>query len=298
MIITIDIGGTEIKTGIINEAKQLMPLKKYATNPFEPNFSMLDRLTEVLDDIVPEYADVNGVAISSAGVIDYEQGVVAFANENIPGYMGTAIRSYIEERYTLPCTVENDVNCALIGELSQSTYDDVENAIMFTIGTGVGGAVYINNDLYRGQNFSAGEVGYSIINGQPIERVASTTALVQFVKDRLPESEREVVDGKWIFSQAKAGNQLCQEGIQELIHHLATHIVNSMSLLNPDVIILGGGIMEQETFLRPLIESKIDELYHNELVKSSMRLEFATLGNKAGMIGAYEVFKKRRDNHV
>lgn len=292
MIITIDIGGTAIKTGFMQDGK-LTTLAQYPTDPKRENFSMLATLDNILDDILAQYPEAAGVALSSAGVIDHQQGRVAFANENIPGYKGTELAAHIEATYHLPCSVDNDVNCALMGELSLPRYQAVDSALMFTIGTGVGGAVYLNGDLYRGPTFSAGEVGYSIINGQPIERVASTTALVAYVKERVDETVRDDVDGKWIFAQAKDGHAICQEGIEWLVHHLTTHIVNTVSLLNPEVVILGGGIMEQVDYLRPLIDTKFKELYQNTLVLRQTEIAFAQLGNRAGMIGAYEVFKTK-----
>lgn len=287
MILTIDIGGTAIKTGVIEQGGPLTELDVYPTNPFAENFSMLERIDMIIEGTLQDYADIEGVAISSAGIIDANTGAVIYANENIPDYKGTQIKQHVETTYNLPCEVENDVNCALLGELTRQEHQQTSSAIMFTIGTGVGGAMYLGNQLFHGNRFSAGEVGYSFIDGQPIERVASTTALVDYVKARVDASvDSETIDGHYIFDQAKAGDALCQEAIEQLVSYLATLIINSVSLINPEVVILGGGIMEQSSYLRPLITKAVASKYTNDLVLKSTHIDFASLGNKAGMVGA------------
>ncbi|MFL8887639.1 ROK family protein [Helcococcus kunzii] len=289
MILTLDIGGTQIKTGLINSEGQLIEKSKHDTNVKSENFNMLDRISKIINKKIEEY-DIEGIAISTAGVVDFNNRKIVFANKNIQNYTGTEISKYIYEKYVLPSTVENDVNCALLGELSLEKYSEIKSAVMFTIGTGVGGSIAINGEIFRGATFSAGEVGYTIQNGKNIEDIASTTSLVKNVKDRI---KKEDINGLWIFEQAKRGDKVCVEEIDNLLDNIAILINNVVSIINPDVIILGGGIMEQEEYIRPILEDKLKNILKNELVKNSLKIEFAKLGNDAGMMGAYRQFKKR-----
>ncbi|MFM1524122.1 MULTISPECIES: ROK family protein [Helcococcus] len=289
MILTLDIGGTNIKTGIFENSK-FTQLNSYETGIKDSSFNMLDRISFIIDE-TQKYHKISGVAISTAGIVDSMNGKIAYANENIPNYKGTEISKYIMQKYNLQSTVENDVNCALLGELTQAKYRDVQNALMFTIGTGVGGALYVNGKLLFGHSFSGGEVGYSIFNGQNIEKIASTTSLVNNVKSRINIEE---IDGKWIFDQAiNYKNQICVEEIDKLVENIVNLVVNSVSLLNPEYVILGGGIMEQKEYLQLIIQEKFEKMYTNNFVKQYTNIEFAELGNTAGMFGAYEVYRNK-----
>lgn len=260
------------------------------TNVQEENFLMENRLSEVLKRI-SDKVDVKGIAISTAGIVDSKTGEIVYANKNIPNYKGTKLKEILETKYNVPVSVENDVNSALLGEVSFGSFDAVHSALMLTIGTGVGGALYLNGGIYHGFSHSAGEVGYSIINDRNIEDIASTTALVRNVKTRLALDE---VDGRWIFEQAiHHENEVCIEEINRLVRGLVYLISNYVALFNPEFVILGGGIMEQSDYLRPLILNTFERVNTNQLVVENTTIEFASLGNEAGMLGAYSYFKKQ-----
>lgn len=260
------------------------------TNIKEENFLMEDRLSEVLEHI-SDKVDIKGIAISTAGIVDSETGVIIYANKNIPNYKGTKLKDILEAKYNVPVSVENDVNSALLGEVNYGAFDSIHSALMLTIGTGVGGALYLNGGIYHGFSHSAGEVGYAIINDRNIEDIASTTALVRNVKTRLALDE---VDGRWIFEQAiHHENEVCIEEINRLVRGLVYLISNYVALFNPEFVILGGGIMEQSDYLRPLILNTFEKVNTNQLVVENTTIEFASLGNEAGMLGAYNHFKKQ-----
>lgn len=288
MIALIDIGGTQIKYGILNERiEKMTPLGKINTNTGEENFSLLTRIHYIIRKVKEKYS-VSGIAISSAGVIEPEIGTVLYANANIPNYIGTKIKYELEKIYDVPCSVENDVNCALLGELHFGELQNIQNALMITIGTGVGGSIYLNGEVFHGQSFSAGEIGYSYLGNDNIESVASARALVNKVQQRMGDF---TIDGFWVFEQAKQGNIICIEEIDKFTDALVKIIINNISLLNPEVVILGGGIMEQKEYLSQKINQKF-KFYQNDYVRSRTIIHFATLGNQAGMLGAYQHFKE------
>lgn len=290
MLAIIDIGGTSIKYGVINpKTEEYEVLGAIDTNVSEENFRVEKRIDTVMDNIQSKYI-IEGIAISTAGIVNHTTGEIVYANENLPRYKGTELKNILEEKYRVRVSVENDVRSALLGEIHFGKRKNIHSALMLTIGTGVGGALYLNNEIYHGFMHSAGEIGYAVVNQQNIEKVASTTALVRKVQDEIPD---QTIDGRWIFEQAIHYNHpVCVEAIDELVTNLALVINNYISLLNPEVVILGGGIMEQTDYLKPLFHEKLNEISTNQLVKENTEILFASLGNKAGMLGAYSHFKK------
>lgn len=291
MIVMIDIGGTNIKYGVIDpQTENYQLLGELATATATENFQMEKRLEIILQSVLKEY-EIEGIAISTAGVVDADTGEIIYANKNITNYKGTQLKQLLEEKYQVPVTVENDVNSALLGELTFGNYGDVHSALMLTIGTGVGGALYLNGHIHHGFSHSGGEVGYALVNGQNIEDVASTRALVERVAKEVDEP---AINGHWVFEQAiHQQNPLAIQEIDYLIEGITQLINNYVALLNPQYVILGGGIMEQVDYLKPRIMKRFEEINKNKLVVKNTTIEFARLGNQAGMLGAFVHFKEQ-----
>lgn len=289
----IDIGGTNIKYGVIDpKTEEYKILGDIPTATTEVDFQMENRLNSVLS-LIKKEIEITGIAISTAGIVNPETGEIIFANKNIPNYKGTKLKKYLEEKYEIPTSVENDVNSALLGELYFGEIKHQDSALMLTIGTGLGGALYLNNGIYHGHTHSAGEVGYSMLDQQNIEEKISTTALVRNVQNRINDDQ---IDGRWVFDQAiNHQNEVCIQEINHLIKDLALVINNFIALINPEYVILGGGIMEQEDYLKPLLIEELKTLNSNELTKAHTKIEFASLGNKAGMLGAYTHYKNQNE---
>lgn len=290
MIGMIDIGGTNIKYGVIDsKTEKYQFLGELATKAQEDDFRMENRLAEIIDTLLVSYS-LEGLAISTAGVVNAKTGEIVFANKNLPNYKGTNLKEQLENKYHFPVTVENDVNAALLGEINFGPYEEVHSALMLAIGTGVGGALYLNGEIYHGFSQSGGEVGYSLMNGKNIEDIASTRALVEKVAK---EVDDPTIDGRWIFDQAiNHENPIAVQAIDSLITEIIYLINNFVALVNPEYVILGGGIMEQVDYLKPRMISKFQEINQNKLVVRHITIEFASLGNQAGMLGAYVHFKK------
>lgn len=290
-ILAIDIGGTKIKYGCFSIDGKVVAIDAFSeidTEAKKDTFNIIDKLKEIVDKLKCR-EEISGIAISTAGTVNPYTGVIVQANDNLPGYTATPLKALVESEFELPCIVENDVNCALIGELAFGNHYVTDSAVMLTIGTGVGGAIYLNKQLYRGVSFSAGEVGYSTLNGVNIEEMISSRALVKQAQVVFKDT---TIDGYWIFQEIKAGNESVYQLLDSYLNDLSTYIKNIISLLNPEVIILGGGIMEQEEIIKPILLDKI-AAYPNAYVLNHTRLSFAQLGNKAGMYGAVAIFKEK-----
>lgn len=166
-----------------------------------------------------------------------------------------------------------------------------KNIVCLAVGTGVGGAVYQNGELVRGTSFCAGEVGYLNVDGHKFQDLASTNALTKRAQQVLTEE----LNGHQIMALAKSGNEQILQVLDDWLEDLAKGISTIMYLLNPEQIILGGGIMEQIDFIQPRLEAKITEQLISPIFGESL-LYFAKLGNKAGMVGALYHFLARQIN--
>jgi len=292
--ICIDIGGTNIKYGVLNEEGNVLfdGSRKTSVSVYEDENDILGDIDNIICNLINKY-QVEGVGVSTAGVVDDESGTIIHAGKTIPGYIGTDIKGFIEEKFLLKCEVENDVNSAALGEAFLGSGKGYKSIFCMTIGTGIGGAIILNNDIVRGASKSAGEVGYINVNGKPIQEIASTKILVENVAKRKNIKVSDI-NGRIVFEEGKRGDSICYEEIDKLVDNLTELISSVVYFLNPEVIILGGGIMEQKEFLEPKINSSLKAKLPKAFFEST-KIEFAKLGNRAGMIGALYNFMNKRD---
>lgn len=283
----IDIGGTSIKYGMFNEnGEKVTQVLKTPTIKNETS----NQILQTILDLVGKYkSQIDGVAISSAGVVN-SQGSIAYAGYTIPGYTGTEIKKEVEKAYHIRCEVENDVNCACLGEVWKGSAQHVSSVVMLTVGTGVGGAVYLNNQLWTGMNYTAGEIGYMYIQGKYFQDLASTTALLENYEKRTNEK----INGEILFERAKSGDNHAVEAINEQVSYLAEGLVNICYLMNPEKIVIGGGIMAQKEFIMPILEKYLEsKIVDKRFLKT--KIEPASLDNDAGMLGALYHFLQKKE---
>lgn len=292
----IDIGGTSIKFAIFSEDGQMVgSMNDVATQQTIGNTEILDTLHSIILDKSMQHI-ISGVCISTAGVVDTEQGRIQYAGYTIPGYTGTELKAYVEEHFHIPCEVENDVNCACLGEFWKGAGQGSSSMVCLTIGTGVGGAIMSGGHLWHGYSNTAGEIGYMNVNGKKFQDVASTTYLVQEINAVKGLSGDRAWNGYQIFQAAKEGDAQSIEGIQRLVENLVTGLTTIIYLVNPQVIVLGGGIMAQEEMLKPLIEAELRQQIEDPQFLTS-QICFAQQKNAAGMLGAlYHFIQKQGDD--
>lgn len=285
MLITFDIGGTSIKYGIftLRKGQPVFVMQNEISSDARvlKGPGILQRV-ETLIAKAMQQQDIEGIAISTAGMVDAEKGCIQYANDNIPEYTGLAFKQLLEARFHMPCWVENDVNAAALGETVFGAGRGAAHALMLTIGTGIGGAVVIDHTIYHGYSGSAGEIGYMWVKDRHFQDIASTMALIQHVEAKTQEAD---LNGKIICARAKRGDAVCMQAIKELCSHIAIGVSSCACLMNPQIIILGGGIMTQKELFAPLMEAYLKQ-YMNEEIYAHTQLAFAQLGNRAGMAGA------------
>lgn len=292
--ICIDIGGTSIKYGVINENLDFLVTNEMDTEAEKGGTNILNKIIEIVNIYKGEYK-AEGICVSTAGMVDCEKGEIIHAASLIPNYIGTNIKSTIEEKFNIPCEVENDVNCAALAEHFSGGAKGSNISLCLTIGTGIGGAIIINNEVYHGAFGSGGEVGYMNMMGSTFQELGASSILVKKVAKMKNINEKNI-NGKYIFDKAKEGDSDCIKAIDELTEVLGQGIANICYIVNPEVVVLGGGIMAQKEYLYDKIRSSMDK-YLIPFIGNKTRLEFAVNENKAGMLGAYFHFinmQKRR----
>ena len=290
--VCIDIGGTAIKYGLMDGENGLKMTGELPTEAQKSGGAGIMRKVErLVESFLPHRPA--GICISTAGMVDSEKGCITYAAPLIPQYTGTEIKPMLERRFSIPCEVENDVRCAALAEHRSGAAQGTQSSVCLTVGTGIGGAVVLHGKVLHGKvlhgfSGSAGEIGYLKLPHGDFQDLASTGALVGAVA-REKGIAPDVIDGKWVFAQAQQGDEICRRAIDRLADTLGMGIANLCYVLNPEVVVVGGGIMAQREYLYPRLRQSM-ERYLLPAVAAHTRLAFAVHQNHAGLYGAYYHF--------
>ena len=288
----IDIGGTAIKYGCATEEGTFLEKSSQPTRAVEDGGAAIpQKVIEIVRELATRH-ELSGVAIDTAGIVrPGADGEIIFAGEAaFPGYSGTKLGKIVREAVNLPVLVENDVNAAALGEVWLGAAKNADSAFMMTVGTNLGGCFVQQGKIWHGASFSAGEIGYLRLHGEKriLEDVASTRALIREAAFSHNMSPSELT-GEVIFDWAQEGDEDALSAIAALADNLGEGIAAVCCLLNPEVIVLGGGIMAQKKIMGPVLQRRLETLVMPAM-REKTRLEFAVLGNDAGMLGAmYEL---------
>lgn len=288
--VSIDIGGTAIKYGVIDEDGRILIKDKMDTEAYKGGPEILNKVFKIVENYLEEYKIV-GICISTAGMVDTEKGEIFYASSLIPDYIGTKFKEELERKYGVPCEVENDVNCAGLAERISGSAIDSKVTLCLTIGTGIGGCILIDEKVFHGFSNSACEIGYMKMFDSDFQTLGATSIITKKVSER-KQSTIEIWDGYYIFEEAKKGDDICIEAIDEMVDIIGLGIANLCYVINPEVVVLGGGIMAQDTYLKPRIEKSLKK-YLLPSIAEKTRLEFAKHKNDAGMLGAFYNFKSK-----
>ncbi|MFC4620308.1 ROK family protein [Camelliibacillus cellulosilyticus] len=283
-IFAADIGGTKIKYCISNEEGIFEAYHEIDTESQKGGPYIIRKL----EDVISAHPSIDAISISTAGQVDSEKGSIIFANDNIPNYTGTNIKDLLEDRFQVPVKVENDVNAAALGEKFFGDVRQYSNFLFLTFGTGIGGAIIIDSKLYKGAQGIAGEFGHMMThpNGLPCncgkygcyECYASTTALVNAAL----KIDSECVNGRIIFEKIHMKDKKILSIFDAWTYEAAIGIANLIHLFNPNAVVIGGGIMEQNLSVK-MVSEKVKALILKSF--SEVRLLKSRLGNKAGLYG-------------
>lgn len=284
-ILCADIGGTSIKLGIVSENGEIEGFTEVPTEGKKGGPKVMENLISGLE----AFEGYEAIGISTAGQVDRDNGSIIYANDNIPGYTGTKVKDILEKRFKRPVEVENDVNCAALGEGWLGAGKGLSDYLCLTYGTGIGGAIILGGKLYRGIGGSAGEFGHMILHpgGRECscgkkgcyEAYASARLLVEMAA----KADPTVTNGRELFKRISDGDEKMAEVLDEWSGEAATGLSSLVHIFNPQALILGGGILEQDAAAASL-EKKARELIMDSF--QNVRFLKAALGNKAGLYGA------------
>ena len=307
--IGVDLGGTNIAVGVIDESYNIIGRGKVKTRAPRPAEAIFDSIKEAVDMAVVNaginYDEITSVGIGTPGSVNKETGAIEFSNNlkfhNVPA------KAMLEERLKKPVYLENDANAAALGEAVAGCGHGVKDFVAVTLGTGVGSGIIIDGKIYRGSNFCGGEMGHMVINVDGIpwncgrkgcwEKYASATALVSQAVEAMQNDKASLlwqtcdgdlnkVDGKSIFEALDMGDATAKSVVDRYLYYVSIGIANVINALQPEAVCVGGGISGQgEKILQPIREIVKAERYSVYADKQAAILP-AALGNDAGIIGA------------
>ncbi len=308
--IGIDLGGTNIAVGIVDESFKIV--KKGSTPTLvnrDPEFIIADMgklCLELLAETGIGLEEVVCAGIAAPGSVNPRTGIIEYAN-NLPFLrfpIADTLRKYLPVREVY---LENDANAAALGEAVGGAAKGKRLSVMITLGTGVGGGVIIDGKIYSGFNYAGAELGHTVIeyNGRQcscgrkgcFEAYASATALVSMTKEKLAACKDTLMwemcgndinkaDARIAFAAMKKGDRAGKEVVDMYISYLACGITNMINIFQPEVLLIGGGVCnEKDYLLKPLTEIvNADQYTRNQAVKTEIKI--AALGNDAGIVGA------------
>ena len=312
MILSIDIGGTAVKMGLVDREGTIHA--RHEASVCYDNYQtpiLTTVIREAKDFLARENAAIEGIGVSATGQVDDRMGAVIGTNGKIPHYEGSQIKLEMEKTFGVPAFALNDANAAALGECFAGRAKGAENMLMITLGTGVGGGVILDGQVYAGFNFAGAELGHTVIekDGRPCscgrrgcwEAYSSATGLIAMTKEKvlycrengihtlmekLICGDLSRISGKTAFTAAKEGDKAGREVVDMYIDYLACGIANMINIFQPQVLSIGGGIChEGDYLLLPLKERVFKEVYTRSR-EPATQIKIAQLGNDAGIIGA------------
>ncbi|MGX7112208.1 ROK family protein [Gemella cuniculi] len=287
MYLGVDIGGTSIKFAVFDSNYKIVHYETCKT-PDNVTTKITDEMYRVANKIRENY-NFNTVGISAAGVIDNINMEVIRAAPTIKNYVGTNFKRDFGDRLGVDIYVDNDVNCALLGEQWLGGAKGLEEVFCLALGTGIGGAYYLKN-LPFGSNFGVGEIGQSVYDADTdttYEQRASTIILAKKIKD-------EMYDGLSViefFDLCRREDSTALKILDEWLYEVARGIVNLLCILDPKYIIIGGAISAQGDYLLNKLEEKVRKLH--PIKNNKTKFLTASLGNDAALYGAISPFIKK-----
>ena len=307
----IDLGGTNIVAGVVDEKYNIIAKASTKTNCPRPEKEIAEDMAKMAVEAVKNadltLDDIEWIGIGTPGIANSSTGVIEYSN-NL-GFKDTPMVKYITEfigRKDTPVFIENDANAAAYGEYVAGAAKGAKNAVCITLGTGVGGGIIIDGKIYAGSNFAGAEIGHTVIEvdgaqcscGRKgcFEAYSSATGLIRMSKETMeqfPESimnkmaaEKGKVTARTSFDAMRAGDKAAKDVVDKYIKYLAAGITNTINIFQPDVLCIGGGVCnEGDPLLLPVKDLVKKEVYTRNSPKNC-EIVIAKLGNDAGIIGA------------
>ncbi|MBE6601413.1 MAG: ROK family protein [Ruminococcaceae bacterium] len=311
--IGVDLGGTNIAAGVVNESFEIVAQGSVPTQAGRPCIEIVRDIAAVCKKVIADAglteADIKSVGVASPGTVDDETGIV-FRAANL-NFFNFPLVPHLREMLSIPeFHLENDANAAAWGEAIVGAAKGSKSSIMITLGTGVGGGVVENGKIHKGFNNAGAEMGHFVIevDGRPCtcgrkgcwEAYSSATGLINMTKEKLAACEAEdrktvmtdlvaqkgKVNGRIAFDGMRLGDEAAKEVVNEYIEYLSDALASVITLFQPEVLSIGGGISNEGQFLLDLVVPRVQEALRGNGTACLTDIRIAQLRNNAGIIGA------------
>ncbi len=311
LVIGVDLGGTNVNSAVVDDDGRISHRAWRSVSGSRTAGEVVDRLVACVDTTMDSCGRdrVAGVGVGTPGLIIADTGTVVYA-PNVPEWVDLPLRSILHDRLRLPVTIENDANAAAIGEHWVGGAAGHANIVCITLGTGVGGAIIMNNEVWRGSNGAGGEIGHMTVVehgrmcgcGAPgcLEAYASATALACQARELLQNGQESIladrvggdldrIDAAMIAEAARQGDELARAVMHRAATLLGTAVSSLTNLLNPELIVIGGGVIKAGDLIFEPVRAEVARRAYRWSA-GILRIVPAKLGDDAGIIGAARHF--------
>ncbi|MDW8308219.1 MAG: ROK family protein [Verrucomicrobiales bacterium] len=306
----VDLGGTKILAGVFDAQLNLLATAKLSTKADRGVEAVVDRIARCVGDAVDEcdlaLKQVRGVGVGAPGAVDTASGRVIFA-PNLPGWKDVPLKKELEKRLDLPVFVGNDCNVCTLGTFDREYRCKPRHLVGIFIGTGIGGGLVINGELYEGHNLTAGEIGHMVIevNGPKcgcgnrgcLEALASRTAIFRRIQNAVKDGQKTLLTDMLgdnlkdmrsgdLRKAIRKGDKFVQQVVEEAAEYAGIGVANLINILNPQIVVVGGGVIEalENEFMPTLIKTAKDHVMPGTM--NGIEIEASKLGDHAGITGA------------
>ncbi|MFZ3062470.1 MAG: ROK family protein [Actinomycetota bacterium] len=315
-VVGCDLGGTKTAVGLVEKTGKIVFEAKQPT-PLKSAKAVIDGVIHLIDELFSAAgagpASVRGIGLGVPGMVDFKKGIVVFS-PHLP-LRNTPFKKLVQAHYHLPTFLDNDASLAALGERCYGAGKGVSNLVMVTIGTGIGGGIILNDKIYRGVTGSAAEIGHMVIdihgprcqcgNFGCFEELASGDAIARRARAALKKPSHSLmldmvegnlrkITGEVVALAAKRGDKLARQILEDVGFVVGIGLTNIVNIFNPEMIILGGGVMEGDEFIIKVAREVVAKraLIPN---KDVVKIVHAKLGNQAGILGAAALVLQERD---
>lgn len=305
LVWAIDLGGTNTKLGVVDDEGRILSHASFPTRPDRGGESWAEEAVACLRSLTAQAGvgedELAGIGVGAPGPLDVRRGVLTNPVPNLPGWQGFPVCAALTRRTGLPAALDNDANAAALAEQWLGVGRGVDNLIVLTLGTGVGSGIIADGRLLHGHNDNAGELGHLSINFRGprceacgnrgcLELYASAGALVRLVRRRLRRGDRVLgglrpLTARAIFDAAQAGDAVALEALAEVGRYLGYAIASLVHALNPEMVVIAGGMAGAAEHLLPAAREVVRERTYPDL-QQGLRLEPSPLGETMGLLGA------------
>lgn len=316
-LVGVDLGGTTTKIAFLSKYGELLHKWEIPTDKSENGKNIIVNIAKAIDQKLEELDQSRdklvGIGMGAPGPVDTAKGII-YEAVNLGWENNTPLKDLLEVETGLHAVIDNDANCAALGEMWKGAGDGAKDIVCVTLGTGVGGGVITNGDIVHGVKGAGGEIGHITVVPEGgyqcncgktgcLETVASATGVVRLANEKLDATEQEStlralrdshgsISAKDIFDAAREQDGLALAVIDQLAFYLGLSLANLGNGLNPEKIVIGGGVSKAgDILLQPVV--KFFKQFSFPTVRTSTHLSIATLGNDAGVIGAAWLVKNK-----